>query len=99
MIKGTTFKRTRYLLGTIVCGKTYYFTALPEFGTEIAARAYMREHARELGRPVYVWRTRECWARGVNYGIDEVGPLPEEQQKQQQALPAAQQPPAPDADS
>jgi len=83
----------------IVCGAAYYFTDLPEFRTEIAARAYLREHRTALGRPVYVWRTRECWARGVNYGTDVEGPLPEEQQKQQQALPAAQQPPAPDADS
>ncbi len=78
MLKGTTFRRTRYRLGTILRGLTYMFTGIAEFRTEIAARDYIREHrqAFEAG-PVYVFRERECWLRGVNYGTDLSDPLPE----------------------
>ena len=85
-VKGTTYRRTRYRLGTTHQGSVYVFTALPEFLTEDAARAYAREH--RTGARTQVFREREAWVHGVNYGTDFSDPLPEPQQTQQPVLPA-----------
>lgn len=71
----TTYRRARFRLGTIQQGRTYVFSALEEFRTERAARDYLKVHP--MVGPVYVWRERQAWKHGVNYGMTFEGPLPE----------------------
>lgn len=85
-VKGTTYRRTRYVLGVVHQGSVYQFTGLGEFLTEEAARQYIHEH--HTGARTRVFRERQAWVHGVNYGTDFSDPLPEPQQEQQPVLSA-----------
>lgn len=61
-----TYRNTRFVLGMAQGGKEYVFTDLPSFRTRTAIAEYLKEHPQP--GPLAIWRERDAYAHGVNYG-------------------------------